>query len=295
MQKYKIIILILILLAFAAGFYLKDNILDIYNKFYSDFSKNLQKFEKTDLGNIIDEIKKEVLNPPPLNIGGSSNNVVLTKEKVIAQTNIQRYDNGLLPPLIDNIKLDAAAKAKAEDMFLNQYFEHVSPFGIDPGKLVKSFGYDYIVSGENLILGNFKSEQEVVQDWMNSPGHKANILNNRFVDIGVAIVKGTYKGQAAWIGVQEFGLPLSACSQPGVSLKKQIDSNKSILDQLTVQIDAKRAEIDNTNPKSSQYNSLVNEYNQLIAEYNPLVEETKNLIAQYNNQINTFNQCVAGA
>ena len=246
------------------------------------------------MGNTINEVAKQILAPGPLDIGGSANQVVLTRSKVIAQTNIQRYDNGALPPLIENAKLNAAALAKANDIFKNQYFEHISPSGVGPGTLVKSFGYDYIVSGENLILGNFTDEKEVVQDWMNSPGHRANILNDRVVDIGVAMVKGIYNGKTAWVGVQEFGLPLSSCPAPVDSLKKEIDDDKAMVDSLSLQIDAKKEEINNTNPKSKQYNYLIDEYNQLVAQYNSLIEETKNIIAEYNNQINNFNQCVAG-
>ncbi len=292
MAKFKIFItaLLVVAIAFGAGFYFKSALFDAYK----NVGNNLQNFQKNDLGNIINEIKKEVLAPQPLNIGGKENQAVLTKAKIIAQTNVQRFDNGTLPPLIENTKLDAAAMAKAKDMFAKQYFDHVSPSGVDPGVLVKSFGYDYIVTGENLILGNFASEKEVVQDWMNSPGHRANILNDRYVDIGVAIIKGTYKGQTVWIGVQEFGLPLSTCFQPGADLKNQIDVSKNKLDELSLQIDAKKNEIDNTSPKRSEYNKLVDEYNQLVAQYNALAQETKNLISQYNSQVNMFNQCVAG-
>lgn len=290
MKTYKIIVLILVLLALSAGFQFKDDIFKIYN----DFGKNLQKLEKTDLGDLIKEIKKEVLAPAPLNVGGKATDVVLVEAKIIAQTNIQRYNNGLLIPLIENQNLSKAALAKANDMFKNQYFEHLSPLGVGPGDLVKNYGYDYIVTGENLILGNFESEKEVVQLWMNSSGHRANILNNRFTEIGVAIIKGNYKGQTTWIGVQEFGLPLSACQQPSSSLKNQIDYNQNQLENLSLQIETKKAEIDDTNPRSSKYNALVDEYNQLVAWYNALVQETKNLILQYNNQVNIFNQCVAG-
>ncbi len=290
MKKSKIIILILILLVSSVGFYLKDNVFNFYN----NFGKNLQNFQKTDIGNIITELKKEVLTSTPLNVGGRENQVILTKTKIIAQTNIQRYNNGLLPPLIENLKLNAAAKVKAQDMFNKQYFEHVSPSGVDPGELVKSSGYNYIVTGENLILGNFKDEKEVVQLWMDSPGHRANILNNRYTDIGVAIIKGIYNGQTVWIGVQEFGLPLSACEQASDNLKNEIKVNKNKLDQLFSQIDLKRTEIDDTKPKSSQYNILIDEYNQLVNEYNLLNQETKNIILQYNNQINIFNECVSG-
>jgi uncharacterized protein YkwD len=285
-----VVSIVLIIVAFATGFYFKDTILNFSGK----VGKNVQQFEKSNIGNVINQVAQQILSPTPLNIGGKENNVVLTRAKVIAQTNIQRYNTENLPPLIENAKLDAAATAKAQDIFAHQYFEHISPSGVDPGMLVKSFGYEYIVSGENLILGNFASEQEVVQDWMNSPGHRANILNNRFVDIGVAIVKGTYKGEKVWVGVQEFGLPLSACPSPLDSLKKEIDNNKVTLDSLSAQIDAKRNEINNTNQRSSEYNTLVDQYNQLVAQYNQLAQETKNIIAQYNAQINNFNNCVVG-
>ncbi|KKP41436.1 MAG: hypothetical protein UR31_C0030G0006 [Parcubacteria group bacterium GW2011_GWA2_33_14] len=249
--KFKILFFILLIAVLLGGFYYKDNIWGIYN----NVGKNLQNFEKTDLGNIINEFKKEVFTPSPLNIGGEANNVV---------------------------------------MFKNQYFEHISPLGIGPAELVKSFGYDYIVTGENLILGNFTGEQEVVQHWMDSPGHRANILNDRFTEIGVAVVKGNYKGQTVWISVQEFGLPLSSCPEPSASLKSQIDVNKNQLDLLFLKIENKRNEINNTNSRSQKYNDLVDEYNKLVAEYNALNTQTKGIILEYNNQVNNFNQCVAG-
>ena len=285
-----IIFLIIVLAGFWAGFYYRGNLLKLYN----NVGENLQEFKKTDVATTINQLAQNILLPPPLQIGRSASNVVLTASKVIARTNIQRFDNGSLPPLIENAMLSAAAKAKAEDMFRNQYFEHVSPSGVDPGSLVKKYGYDYILSGENLILGNFKDEAQMVQDWMNSPGHRANILNNRFVDIGVAVVKGKYKGETVWIGVQEFGLPLSACQGPSPAIKAEIDGNIAKLDQLSVQIDAKKQEVDNTNPRSPQYAARVDEYNALVNQYNQLSQTIKNIIGQYNLQVNTFNQCVNG-
>jgi len=292
MKKYYLFIatLVLVILASLAMFYYRISIFDFYNQ----TTESLNKVSQTDFGNIITEFKNEVLAPSPLNIGGEETEAIFTKEKIIAQTNIKRYDNGGLFPLIENEKLNAAAKAKAEDMFKNQYFEHVSPTGVDPGILVKNFSYDFIVAGENLILGNFASEQEIVQHWMDSPGHRANILNNRVTEIGVAIIKGTYEGRTVWIGVQEFGLPISACKQADDSLKNQIDANKVQLDKMIDGLNNKRSEIDGTNPKSPKYNNLIDEYNEMVKEYNELVQVTKNLIVQYNNEVNIFNQCVRG-
>ena len=289
MMKKIIIILILMVLVFGTGFYFRDNIV----KFYNDFGRSVQSFQKTEIGNIITEAGREILTPPPLNIGGASNKVVLLKSKVIEETNIQRENNGLLA-LLESSELEQAAMAKASDMFENQYFEHVSPTGVGPGDLAKEYGYNYIIEGENLILGNFSSEKEVVQEWMDSPGHRANILNNRYAEIGVAVIKGTYKGESVWIGVQEFGLPLSTCNEPSISQKNQINSNQNQLDFLSAEINQKRAEIDNVNRRSAGYNILVREYNDLVSQYNLLANETKNLVNQYNQEVNNFNACVAG-
>src|SRR3989344_5178314 len=288
MAKLKLIILGIMVLVVIVGFYFSNDILKIYR----DLGNNLRSFEKIDFNNLISQVKKEIIIPPPLYQGGPENQVVLTKAKIIAQTNIQRYNNGQLPPLLENTTLDEVAKAKADDMFQKQYFEHISPSGVGPGDLATRFGYEYVLEGENLILGNFSSEKELVQAWMDSPGHRANILHDRYTEIGVAIVKGTYKGESTWIGVQEFGLPLSSCPKISVSLKSAIDTNKVQLDQLSKEIDAKRAEIENTNQKSKEYRQLVDEYNKLVGQYNALNQETKNLISQYNIQVSAFNKCV---
>ncbi|MCX6717989.1 MAG: CAP domain-containing protein [Candidatus Staskawiczbacteria bacterium] len=303
-MKIKIVILILIIATFGAGIYFsaqggpaegwRDNLIGYFNNFSKQFQTQVQNFQKTDIGLVISKAGRQILSPAPLNIGGASNNVVLLQSKIIAETNLQRKENGNFPTLKENAKLDQAASAKANDMFKNQYFEHLSPAGVDPGKLAQSFGYDYIVEGENLILGNFSSEKEVVQDWMNSPGHRANILNNRYTEIGVAVVKGTYKGETVWIGVQEFGLPLSSCVQPDVNLENKISSNKTQLDAMSLQIDEKKSQIENTTKNAVTYNQMVNDYNKLVAQYNLLAETLKSIIAQYNGQVNNFNNCVAG-
>lgn len=288
MEKYKVIILIALILALGLVFVFQGSIMKVYN----DFGINLHRPDTGELGNIIGQVARDILTSSPLNAGGRENQVVLVAEKVLAQTNIQRYNNGLLPPLISNSNLSLAAKAKAEDMFKNQYFEHVSPSGVNVGQLVKSFGYDYLVTGENLILGNFASEQELVQNWMDSPGHRANILNTRFTEIGVAVVKGTYQGKTAWIGVQEFGLPFPDCQEPSPALKNKIDSNKVKLEQLFAQIKAQEKEIDDTNKMSPKYNDLVDEYNALVEQYNALAAETKSIILQYNAEVSVFNACI---
>jgi len=286
----KIIIFILIVGAFVAGVYFKENVF----KFYNGFSGRGGNFKITDIGSVVAEVSKQLLTPPPLLSYKKIDSAGLLQSKIISGTNVQRQQNGNLPALVESARLDEAAGAKANDMFINQYFEHVSPSGVDPGALVKSHGYDYIVAGENLILGNFSSEKEVVQDWMNSPGHRANILNNRYTEIGAAIIKGTYKGETVWIGVQEFGVPSSECTQPNVALKNAIDADKTQMNLMVSQINDQKSQIENTNKLSPVYNQMVEDYNQLVSRYDALAENVKSIVAQYNGQVNSFNNCVAG-
>lgn len=299
-----LIVLIILGLAFMAGIYFKDDVIKFYNifnqKVQTQVQNQTQNFQKTEIGSVISKVSKEVLTSTPLNVGGSTDSkITLLQSKVILETNAQRLENGPpaqagnLLPLKENTKLNEAASAKANDLFLKQYFEHVSPTGIDPGQLVQSYGYEYIVTGENLILGNFSSEKEVVQAWMDSPEHRENILNNRYTEIGVAIIKGTYKGETVWIGVQEFGLPLSACTSPSIALKNQIDSNTAQINLLSVQVNESKKQIDSTDPNSLAYRQMVDDYNKLVGQYNSLADITKGIVVQYNKEVNNFNVCVA--
>lgn len=287
MNKKIIVVLILVVVVAGAGFLLRDNLV----KVYEGLIYGIKNFQNTNFGSLISKATKEVLTPPPLNIGGNDKKVVLTASAIIKETNLQRLENGELPALTENELLAEAALAKAKDMFEKQYFEHNSPDGVTPGQLVQNAGYEFIVAGENLILGNFSSEKELVQAWMDSPGHRANILNNKYTEIGVAIIKGVYEGRSAWIGVQEFGLPLSTCPSPNEALRMQIEEMQVSLEGMSTQIEQIKDEIKNTNRKSENYNDLVRLYNQLVANYNSVAENLKSQIAQYNIEVNNFNNC----
>jgi len=245
------------------------------------------------LSNLVNTVKKEINAPSPLRKSGENPYAYLTKEGVIDQTNIQRSQNNLFT-LSENGQLDEAAREKMNDMFDRQYFDHVSPTGQGPAYWVDKEGYSYIMIGENLALGDFDNDKALVDAWMASPGHRANILNNNYTDIGVAVGKRSFEGRDTWIAVQEFGKPLSVCPQPDPALKSQIDVNNSQLGSMENQIKSLKNQIDSMNPKSNPlaYNQKVNEYNNLIAEYGSLSSDTKNLVNQYNGQVKTLNQCI---
>jgi hypothetical protein len=108
--------------------------------------------------------------------------------------------------LVLNEKLSNAAKKKAEDMFANDYWAHVSPSGVEPWDFILSQGYDYIYAGENLAK-NFSTSKEVVEAWYKSPSHRDNLLNRNYDEIGFAVVNGTLDGYETTLVVQVFGRP----------------------------------------------------------------------------------------
>ena len=137
-----------------------------------------------------------------------------------------------MPALLENTKLDQSAELKAQDMLKNQYFAHTSPSGMAVGNLAEKVGYEFIAIGENLALGNFENDEALVQAWMDSPGHRANILNSRYQEIGVAVLKGVFEGRTTWLAVQHFGLPLSVCPSPQEGVKLTIDANQNKIDEI---------------------------------------------------------------
>ena len=126
----------------------------------------------------------------------------ITKSVLENLVNQTRQSAGLLP-LTENQQLDAAAQMKAENMLQNNYFDHTSPAGITPWYWFLKAGYDYHYAGENLAIGFFDS-QEVYNAWLNSPTHKANIVNSHYTEVGTAVLSG-YGGGNTIIVVQEFG------------------------------------------------------------------------------------------
>jgi uncharacterized protein YkwD len=119
--------------------------------------------------------------------------------------NEDRASSGL-KQLIINDKLTNAAQMKATDMGTKSYFAHTSPEGKTPWYWIDQAGYSYIYAGENLAV-NFDESKDVENAWMNSPAHKANILNNHYTEIGIATAEGMYKGQKTMFVVQMFGSP----------------------------------------------------------------------------------------
>ena len=127
----------------------------------------------------------------------------ITTANIIMLTNQERVANGL-GVLTENSQLDAAALAKANNMFEQQYWDHFGPNGETPWQFIRAEGYNYVYAGENLAKG-FQTAEGVHEAWMASPTHAANIMSGNYKDIGVAIVNGVLLGKQTTLVVQMFG------------------------------------------------------------------------------------------
>lgn len=127
----------------------------------------------------------------------------ITAEKIITLVNQKREEVHLQPLTLSN-ELSQAATQKANDMFTKDYWAHISPTGSTPWVFINDTGYQYVYAGENLAR-NFNTSDEVVDAWMNSPTHRANLLKPEYQDIGLSVMNGKLKGEDTTLVVQEFG------------------------------------------------------------------------------------------
>ena len=111
--------------------------------------------------------------------------------EVVRLINEIRAQNGL-GQLSVNTELSRVARIKSQDMHDKRYFSHTSPTYGSPFDMMTAFGIRYRTAGENIAMG-YRTPQSVVDGWMNSPGHRANILNANFTQIGMGYVEsGSY-------------------------------------------------------------------------------------------------------
>ena len=126
---------------------------------------------------------KPVTNKPDQTKPISQAEIVKKEQRVIELTNKERTKRGLKPVKLDNA-LAKVAKEKSRDMSKKDYFDHNSPTYGSPFKMMDHFGIKYTEAGENIAIG-YETADDVVNGWMNSKGHRENILNGAFTYIGV--------------------------------------------------------------------------------------------------------------
>ncbi len=126
-----------------------------------------------------------------LNIPQTDSTATAFEKQVVSLVNQHRAKYNLAP-LTENWELSRVARFKSQDMRNNKYFSHTSPTYGSPFQMIKAFGISYRTAGENIAYGQ-RTPEAVVNAWMNSSGHRANILNSSYTQIGVGYVaNGNY-------------------------------------------------------------------------------------------------------
>ncbi len=218
----------------------------------------------------------------------------LTVDGVLAHTNAARYRDGA-GFLVRSPELSKAAETKLNDLFARQYFAHDSPTGESIADLAKQAGYRYITVGENLALGTFGSSKAVVDAWMGSPGHRANILKRSYQEIGIAVAEGTYEGRRVWIAVQAFGLPQAACPPPSETERELVRHVEARLKVLLTVAELRKAVFESTRQSSPLYLDRYDSFKKAALLYNDELEQQKKVVAKYNRAVESFNSCVKRA
>jgi len=149
----------------------------------------------------------------------------ISRSVLIELTNEERQSLGISSLREDSL-LNKAAYLKAQDMIIYSYFSHESPAGTTPWYWFKKAGYNYQIAGENLGIG-FLDSEEIYQAWGDSPSHKANLVNPKYEDIGIAVLKGDFNGNETTVVVQLFGSPkIIESVKTGEEPEKEIEEEK---------------------------------------------------------------------
>lgn len=243
----------------------------------------------------------EITTPGPLRVTLPKKLGSLTITGIIAETN-QRRIADKAPSLIHNPTLDQAAQKKADDILARQYFDHIAPDGIGPADLVEGVGYAYLRVGENLALGAFPDDATLVQAWMDSPGHRANILSARFSEIGVGLSRGRFEGDDVWIAVQTFAAPAASCPTPGPTAKTNIETKRAELEQVATELEQEQAALvaladrinqgEGSKQDVSDFAKQQAAYNNQVSYYQALQADLQALIDTFNQKIRLYNACL---
>lgn len=220
-------------------------------------------------------------------VGGPRPQEPLSKDAIINLTNEARATEGLTV-LEENSLLDAIAEARAKDILDKQYFGHVSPTGEAASHVAQKVGYRYRMIAENLAAGAFSTNSKIVECWMQSPGHRKNILSSQMREMGASVVKGRFNGAETWVSVQIFGLRSPVYGRPfNPSYQEQADGVKGDEDtaeklrRMKRELDAEREFIGHLRAASYEprrtedINIRIRAYNAKADQYNRVLAETK--------------------
>jgi uncharacterized protein YkwD len=256
--------------------------------------------------------------PTSAHTGSSFSAERLSKEAIIGLTNNARVSQGLVV-LNENRLLDSIAEARARDMLEKQYFAHVSPTGEQASDIAQRIGYPYKIIAENIASGLFFTNQKLVDGWLQSPGHRKNILSSDVREMGASIIEGRLNGEDTWVSVQIFGLqspPVTerACAAPSPELLKEMEIKKGEIASLNERVARLKQDLDDEsdsielerrvagndqkriydlNVRVRTYNEKSEWYNRSLAEIKGKTTVLTTMVEEYNKTIQQYRDCQA--
>lgn len=271
--------------------------------FEKNAKRELEVLANTDTADQISiELLDGIISELPYNNNQKeiSNNIQkkknINQENILNIINLERTKRGLLP-LKQNISLDNAAIEKNADMFDFQYFSHNSPHNDDKdfSYFIDKQNYHFIRVSENLAMGDFATAQEVVDAWMKSVTHKANIIFPHYTETGISVEYGNMEGKKVVSIVQYFGVPRAVCptiSESIVSLMKSLE--KDALDAHE-SVEDLQSELDLTEKlekRDTIISTLIEKYNTSVRTYNQLVKDFRTIKEEYDKQLKSYETCI---
>ncbi len=157
---------------------------------------NNQGTAKNNVSTVGDSANVQGLPQLPQNY--SINVQTTAEQKILELMNQKRVEAGLQPLTLDNTLVEVA-RYKSNDMIQNNFFDHTNPDGTKWTNWLHTLGYDYTSSGENIAY-NTSDAVELFNQWWNSPGHRANMMNSAYNKVGIGVIYGNGK----YMGTQEF-------------------------------------------------------------------------------------------
>lgn len=202
---------------------------------------------------------------------------------LLSETNGARLKNGAGEVRINTL-LSIAAEKKALDMFEYNYWSHTSPSGVQPWDFILGENYDYIYAGENLAR-DFSTSKGVIDAWLDSKSHRENLLNPKYVDIGLAVVDGELDGAETTLVVQMFGAPrqsLAEITQASATEVLSVEDQNAVEVQETFETINPSTEFENGVKRQPQIMQIEIPSNHLVTS--PVInvqESTKDLVMYF--------------
>jgi len=279
---------ILISLSFFLIFFLFLSVFFSPSKIFSPPKISLLKIEKEKIPSVL-EAKKRFTKSGPLVAFKKRKEVLkpFSSQKIIFYTNLERQKRNI-PSLSQNQTLNLVAEKRIKDMVDFNYFAHESPSGNDAKTLAEKLGYSYLLIGENLAFGYFKDEKDIVEAWMKSKGHRENILNESYKEIGVAVKIVTLQKRKGYLAVQIFATPSSVCPLPDQNLLGKIKEMEKEKEEMEKRLLTKKEEIEKIEKEIEKIyeeaTQILNEGDLLIKKGNELVKKGNEIYTQTGDE-----------